>query len=278
FDAALAVAALPAALLQQVARGDRQLAESLLELELRTAGESLAALERGSAPLPLPHGATRHVLDHPTTGELTPWLALAPAADGAGPRPLLVALHGLLAREESWLQYGDGALAREAARHGFIVVAPHGWRTDSFWVGHAETEVLALIDAACARWPIDRNRIALIGHSMGAMGALRLAAHHPDRFHAVAAIAGGGLPGWIRPLAGHSIMLAHGAADTVVPVALSRTLVASARATGAEWPLMELPDADHVSVVAATLPAVLDFLAAAPPRPSPGPPPARSDR
>ncbi|MBL8843525.1 MAG: hypothetical protein JNL90_18540 [Planctomycetes bacterium] len=269
---ALEVAALPADLLVRITEGARTLAESLLEVELARASELLDAVERG-APPPLNRGFERCVVRLPSTGELVPWLLFvperddatsdaAPAAPAPAP-PLLVALHGLGVREESWLRYGGGALEREARARGCVVALPSGWRADSFYVGPGEEAVLAVIDAACARVAIDPDRIALIGHSMGGFGALRIAGRNAARFAAVASIAGAGRPSWLDGFAELPTLLVHGDADEVVPVALSRNLARIAKVRGLPWRYWELAGARHVEVVAQALPEVLDFCLAA---------------
>jgi len=263
--AALALAELPASLLAQVEAGERQLQESLLDVEVGRATELLDAIERG-APPPIDRGLVRRVQRLASTGELLPWLLYLPAAVAAAPReprPLIVALHGLGAREESWFQYGNGALAREAEARGAIVAVPHGWRVDSFYVGPGEEDVLGVIDAVLAEQPVDRDRVVLIGHSMGAFGTLRLGARHPDRFAALGAFAGGGRPAWIEPARDVPAFLVHGDTDGVVPVALSRTLAALAATRAPAWRYREIAGADHLSVVATALPEVLDFCLAA---------------
>jgi polyhydroxybutyrate depolymerase len=50
--------------------------------------------------------------------------------------------------------------------------------------------ILALIDEIAARIPVDRGRVYAVGHSNGAMMALRLACEAPERFAAVGAVAG----------------------------------------------------------------------------------------
>lgn len=262
---ALALAELPADLLREVERGARQLGEALLEPEVERARELLDAVAAGRAPDPW-QGRSRHVVRHPVTGELVPWLAWMPPGARAEPRtqrPLVVVLHGLGAREESWFQYGGGLLEREAQARGWLVVAPHGWRADGFWMGRAEEALLAVVDAACARLPVDRARIALVGHSMGAFGTLRVAARHPERFAALGAIAGGGRFDWLEGAGRVPALLVHGDADRTVPAALSRTLAAVAKSRGLPWRYSEIAGAGHVDVVARSLKDVLDHCATA---------------
>jgi pimeloyl-ACP methyl ester carboxylesterase len=52
------------------------------------------------------------------------------------------------------------------------------------------TYVLALLDAAEARWSLPRGQARLAGHSNGAALAVRLACEHPERFSKVVAFAG----------------------------------------------------------------------------------------
>ncbi len=52
------------------------------------------------------------------------------------------------------------------------------------------TDVLEAIDFVCDNYPIDRNKIVLIGFSMGGAGAWHVAARNADRFVAVSPGAG----------------------------------------------------------------------------------------
>jgi pimeloyl-ACP methyl ester carboxylesterase len=54
-----------------------------------------------------------------------------------------------------------------------------------------ERYVLALIDAARRTFPIDTNRVFLVGHSMGGYGAWSIGGHNADLFAAVSPNAGG---------------------------------------------------------------------------------------
>jgi lysophospholipase L1-like esterase/poly(3-hydroxybutyrate) depolymerase len=73
--------------------------------------------------------------------------------------------------------------------------------------------------------PIDRNRIALTGLSMGGFGSWSLATRNPSWFSAVVPICGGGDESGIARLAGLPIQVWHGDADTAVPTDQSRRLV-----------------------------------------------------
>lgn len=48
-----------------------------------------------------------------------------------------------------------------------------------------ETDVWEGLDHAAKHYPIDRNKLAMRGFSMGGAGAWHLGAHHPDKFASV---------------------------------------------------------------------------------------------
>lgn len=73
--------------------------------------------------------------------------------------------------------------------------------------------------------PIDRDRIALTGLSMGGFGSWSMATRYPSWFSAVVPICGGGDDSRIARLAGLPIQVWHGDADTTVPTDRSRRLV-----------------------------------------------------
>jgi polyhydroxybutyrate depolymerase len=136
-----------------------------------------------------------------------------------------------------------------ADRAGFVVVYPDGtgrFRRFLTWnagtcCGNAMIErvddvgfVLAVLDDCARRTPIDRRRVYATGMSNGAMMAHRLAAAAPERFAAIAPVAGGMVyqrlgPGLAVPvLQIHSvddpIALYHGGIGSTFPETRSRVL------------------------------------------------------
>lgn len=77
----------------------------------------------------------------------------------------------------------------EVAPAGAITLHPFG-RHCVGYKNAGSTDVLEAIDFACANYPVDQNKIVLIGFSMGGAGVWHLAAHYSDRF--VAASPGAG--------------------------------------------------------------------------------------
>jgi predicted peptidase len=56
--------------------------------------------------------------------------------------------------------------------------------------GYGEVDVFEAIEAAATRYPIDRDRISVLGASMGGAGTWYLGSHNPDRFAAIAPFRG----------------------------------------------------------------------------------------
>lgn len=106
--------------------------------------------------------------------------------EGPGPFPLIIALHGAGGDENIFFDgYGDGALKRAASGEGFAVVCPP---TVAF--GVSPNLLDAFIDAVAQDVPIDRRRVALLGHSLGAVTASRLAVMKPRLITGAVCIAG----------------------------------------------------------------------------------------
>lgn len=70
-----------------------------------------------------------------------------------------------------------------------IILHPFGRHCVGF-KGPGEIDVLDAIESVKRRYPIDENRIALLGFSMGGAGAWHIGAHYTDRFCVVHAGAG----------------------------------------------------------------------------------------
>jgi predicted esterase len=104
------------------------------------------------------------------------------------PVPIVVALHGAGGSENLFFDgYGDGKAAKLCAERGWLTVSP---RTSLFAL--SPPDVPALIDALAKTYPIDKKKVFLVGHSMGAGHATSIAGRNPERVTAVAALGGGG--------------------------------------------------------------------------------------
>ncbi len=115
--------------------------------------------------------------------------------DLSKPVPLLVWLHGR-GDKTTDLHFIQRCLSKSQALGGkvgdqqdAIIVHPFGRHCVGF--KHAgEIDVLEVIEAVKAEYPIDPDKIALAGFSMGGAGAWHIGAHYRDHFCAVHAGAG----------------------------------------------------------------------------------------
>ncbi len=119
----------------------------------------------------------------PLSGQSVPVRIFVPApVEGRGATPIVVALHGAGGSENLFFDgYGDGAIVDQCRSRGWIVVSP---RTDGFGL----QPVKELVEALAKNYPIDRARVFVIGHSMGALQATAAVQAHPDYYAAVAAL------------------------------------------------------------------------------------------
>ncbi|WP_164102380.1 beta-propeller domain-containing protein [Candidatus Laterigemmans baculatus] len=122
-------------------------------------------------------------------------LSGASASSGSDPTakrrvPLYVWLHGR-GDTTTDLHFIDQRLSKPAqiAVSDGIIVHPFGRHCVGF--KHAgEIDVLRVIDEAVAHYPVDPDRVVLIGFSMGGAGVWHIGAHFADRFLAAAPGAG----------------------------------------------------------------------------------------
>lgn len=204
---------------------------------------------------------------------------------GAGPRPAVVLLHGLGANRDAMLPRA-AVLARHGLTSLVVELRAHGASGGTFTtLGVREPDdVSTAVGWLRARPDVASGRVALLGHSLGAVVALRAAAALPgvravvaeSAFPGVAAIAPAvvaGLTGrrpfpstaavlwtmdWLTgaavsrvrvddvvPTLQRPVLLVHGARDPIAPIEAARALTGS----GGPVTLVVLPTAAHVDLL-----------------------------
>jgi poly(3-hydroxybutyrate) depolymerase len=205
--------------------------------------------------------------------------------------PLIVALHGV---------FGDGnALLRGEAldlaeQGGYILVGPMGYNPQG-WYGSpvivmnggpgkgkggppptpeppnlaelSEKDVMNVLELMRKEFNVDDKRTYLMGHSMGGAGALFLGPKHVDQWAAVASMAPAAFlmnPDDLAPVKDKMpLFLAHGDADTVVPVDVGRRWAKTATDLKMkDFTYRELPGADHGTVITQSIPDIFRFFQA----------------
>jgi len=171
--------------------------------------------------------------------------------------PVLVLFHGAGGSENMFFEtYGAGGAVQAGLERGWLVVAVRQSLTGM------SLDVAQILEHLEEIYPIDRSRLFLLGHSMGAGQVATQVGRHPDLPVAVAAIGGGGRPRNLEAAAQVPWFIAAGALDfgRGGAVGLSRSLQ---RAGGTQVVYREYPDVEHLVIVQAALTAAFEFFDAA---------------
>ncbi len=217
----------------------------------------IAQLERGVDPYLQRNGDAWRALA--VGSSEVPFRVFAPPArDRHAASPLVIALHGLGGDENMFMDaYGAGVIKQLAAEKGFIVVSPL-----TYPIAGDAALLDALIDETATCYTIDRDRIYLIGHSLGAGAAMGLAMARKDRIAAACCIAGGGVsrakgaPPMLIIAADLDALAGAGAAVRGAKEA------EKARANGAAIEYRIMKDWGHTLCVGPALPDAIDWLLA----------------
>lgn len=165
--------------------------------------------------------------------------------------PLVVVLHhaGAERRLENIIDFNSESIGRwldpaTQQAHPCFVVAP--WSGGRHWENgdwksidpmtsepsENAKRVLVLIESLCQKLPLDRERIYLVGQSMGGFGAWDLASRRPDLFAAIIPVCGGGDPAQGAGMKNLAIWTFHGDADTVIGLEHTRRMADTLKAAG----------------------------------------------
>lgn len=193
---------------------------------------ALAGLAPGSlAAKPELKGRSEyHAFSH--NGIQRGYLLYLPQDIGAGPLPLVMALHGGGGSSKKWATYTQYGFERLADDAPFILVYPDG--LEGQWNDGREIKqsyahrnhvddlgfLSSLIEYLCNTLPVDRGRVFVTGASNGGMMALVLAARHPEQIAAIAPVIASipaRVAGSLAPSEPVSVLIMNGKEDPLVP-------------------------------------------------------------
>ncbi|MDR1866503.1 MAG: dienelactone hydrolase family protein [Bacteroidales bacterium] len=128
---------------------------------------------------------------------------------------------------------------------------PEGRRWNEFPVEYPVStplkSVRELLDAYLAGGMVDKNRIYIIGLSMGGMGTFDMVCRYPGLFAAAVPICGGVAVERLPKARSVKFRIYHGDADQTVSVENSRKAYRALKACGAEAEYVEFPGCGHDS-------------------------------
>ena len=104
-----------------------------------------------------------------------------------------------------------------------------------------------LLDTYLAMPQVDKDRIYVMGLSMGGMGTFDLAIRYPEVFAAAVPICGIVNPARLSAAKDVKFRIYHGDADNIVPVEGSRQAYKALKAAGADVEYIEFPGVNHGS-------------------------------
>ncbi len=289
-----------AALLMQVRYQAEQIAQKGTSATAGRTGELLAAIRqnfdslRAGEPAVFPRGSPfLRAYFSGIDGTFQPYTVCVPKNyTGDRPLPLIITLHGLAG-------FKPFQCLSAPSYEGAISVEPEGrGATDYMFTG--EDDVLSVLDEVCELYKVDRDRVYIVGRSMGATGCWNLAARNPGLFAGIVPISGNADHrawelrwGWNRQPTGTQrelrtfllssfspisyaenlqqchIVALHGTGDEVVPVEHARGMVERLRELGYPVEYLELVQAAHGDVPNWTQDYALAKVVGQPPRQAP---------
>lgn len=167
--------------------------------------------------------------------------------------PLVVAVHGMGGSENLFFEaHGLGLGPDLAEARGWLFAAPGGLDTPG-----RGAQIGEIVTALERFLPIDRDRIYLIGHSLGAARIVAATSDEPARYRAIAPLSGGGAIAPGVDLKGLPSFVAAGKEDFGLGMSLSVKSVLE-RANAAVT-YREYSPSEHMMMVPDSLPEVFAF-------------------
>ncbi|MFY7921905.1 MAG: alpha/beta hydrolase [Gemmatimonas sp.] len=154
------------------------------------------------------------------SGAAVPMRVIAPKAAASGAVGVLIALHGAGGDENMFaMGYGQGIAARLARENNLLFVS---LATTPFMTSAVNFDSLTAVLGR--EYQLDATRIYVIGHSMGAGAAARLAQERPQALAAVVCLAGGSA---VTAAGAPPILFIGAQLDPVIPAVRVKTAAAA---------------------------------------------------
>lgn len=197
---------------------------------------------------------------------ILPYRMLSPETPKHGEKyPLVIFLHGSGERgtdNEKQLVHGASTFSNpvNAEKYPSFVVFPQckertwteKFSAQSFMPGapapqisKQEETIVSLINSLIDEYPIDKDRIYLVGISMGGIATYDLACRYPELFAAAVPISGAVNPERLISARNVSFMIFHGEEDDEIPSICGREAYKSLSAVGANVDYIEFAGMGH---------------------------------
>ena len=266
----------PADVIKNVNRGRIELGQFNVQTEIARAEAILAGAKGGKDPFKGRTGDFERHYVLQGANEVMPYRVYVPKGYAAAKAtPLVIALHGLGANEDSFFDSYSQLPPQLAEKHGFLMAAPLGYRVDGFYGSrimgagdvaaqrrgeYSEKDVLEVLRLMKSMYNVDESRIYLMGHSMGAIGTWALGAKYPQTWAALVAFAGTGATALAESMKSIPQFIVHGDNDPTVNVSGSRNMSAALKKAGATVTYIEVAGGGHSDVVVPNLPGAFEFM------------------
>jgi predicted peptidase len=249
-----------------------------------------ASLVFAADPLYQAKGDHARTYVHPNATEPQPYRIFVPSTWEPGKSmPMVVVLHGGGSNQNTPFERNDNILAKEAEKHGFIVVSPLGGGPSGGYGASyspvfapganrpapnpgatpdtparriSESDVMMVTERTAEEYGVDRKRIYLMGNSMGSMGTLYLAQKYQGKWCAIGPSDGPVIPSsyeYDRVTYLSGAIFVHGDHDTLASIDASKEMVQSFKKAGIETKFVEVKDGTHTGSWADVLPGTFDF-------------------
>ncbi len=262
--------------MRNVNRGVLELRMLDINKDFAVADSVVAAVKQHRDPFAGRTGDFKRHYALTSANEILPYRLYVPTSYKANTgAPLIIALHGLGATEDSFFDSYGKALPQLAEQGGYILAGALGYRVDGGYgwgIGTppadsaarrsselSELDVMQVLAQVRKQYNIDPKRIYLMGHSLGAIGTWKIAAKYPDVWAALGLFSGQGTPASAQQMKGIPEFVVHGDDDPTVNVRGSRAMVAALKALNTEVVYIEVPGGNHSSVVQPNLAGMIEF-------------------